>query len=69
MTANTDLSTINHGKFISSYDKVISHVNWREALTVITLVPSLPLPSLHWPIQQTYKRVKCTPAEGVISGI
>lgn len=56
MTANMDLSRINHEKFISSYDKATSHVNWREALIVITFIPSLPLPFLHWPIQQTHKQ-------------
>lgn len=62
MTVTMDLSRINHGKFISSYDKVTSRVNWREVLAVITLVPSLSLLSLHWPIQQTHKKVSeiCT---------
>lgn len=59
---SVDLSRIDHEKFISSYDKVTSCVNWREALTVITFIPSLSLPSFHWPIQQTHKQASemCT---------
>lgn len=62
MAANMVLTIKNQGKFIFSYDRETSHVNWREALPAIGLIPSLSLPSLHWPVQQTHKQVSemCT---------
>lgn len=57
MTANVVLTIINQGKFIFSYDRERSHVNWREALPATALGLSVSLPSLHWPVQQTHKQV------------